>query len=243
MSRYQNDEEVRVGKLDPYEELANAIIIQASQDYVEDYLRWFATYPNPTIEKVKRFDCKSGTQLLYKKVSMFEQRHHDAEGELLKNVRFIHSSWFATLTTLNPTVLREGLDRLALEPRFKRRSTTKKDGIGKYRKFCEVIGTVEEKDENRYIRLKTQMTYSSDGLVSEYDGKDPDRYFKCWTDTPERFADVNVGDLVAVEGEQETKDRYYLKVLNLTTDLRTKLKQHENKVIERLKGNGGYEQE
>ena len=243
MSRYQNDEEVRVDKLDPYEELANAIIVQAAQDYVEDYLRWFATYPNETVEKVKRYDCKLGGRSLYKYVSMFEQRHDDAEGELLKNIRFIHSGWFATLTTLNPTALREGLDNQALEPRFKRRSTTKKDGLGKYRKFCEVIGTIEEIDEDRYFTLKTNMTYSSDGLVSDYSGKDPIRHFKCWTDAPERFAGIKVGDKIAITGEQETKDRYYLKVLNLTTDLRTKLKQHESKVIERLKGNGGYEQE
>ena len=34
-------------RLEPYEELANAIIIQGAQDYLDDYLVWFCTYPLP----------------------------------------------------------------------------------------------------------------------------------------------------------------------------------------------------
>lgn len=235
MKGKQEEPNTSTSKLDPYYELANAVVIQSAQDYVDDYLTWMATYPNMSIDTIKKYDGHIGRRAIFKYIPVFGQRYSDAATELYKNIKFIHSAWFCMLTNLNATPFRTALREQALVPRFKRRTShNKEDGV--YRKYCEVIGTVERFNKDGSINVSSLMQYSSESLSKTYYGRNPARTFKCWTPVPERFADIEIGDKIAIEGEQETKDQFLLKVLNLTPHLREKIDSFEKEVVKKLKG-------
>ena len=218
--------------------MANAIIIQAANDFVDDYLRWFCTYP--TLSTVTLLEGQREKKLVPPR-PVFQSRHEEARAEIKKNIEFFHSGWFCFLTSLNPTAFHEKLLQKTLEPRFTRRSFEVKQQIDKrvektIHKLVELVGEFQGYNEDGTFTVKTNIQYRSDsgGTISPMNTST--KYFRCYTDEPARVPSrLEKGDLVAIEGECETKDRYLLKVLNMIDRLKWKQEIYEKNTVENLK--------
>ena len=100
---------------DPYYELANAVVKQAADDYCNAYRTWFATYETQRTRSL----VKIGRKYRYTTLAI-EREHDEAERQIRDCIRFFHSSWFATLTKLNPTALQERLRKKSLNTSYLR---------------------------------------------------------------------------------------------------------------------------
>jgi len=83
--------------MDPYEELAHAIVVQAVKDYQEAnlFLKRHPHTPDLDTEEAKKDKRKNA---LLNKIIKYE-------GEMNEIERFFHSEWFELLSNLNGEVL------------------------------------------------------------------------------------------------------------------------------------------
>ena len=85
--------------LDPYQRLANAIIIQACEDYRK--------YPKQ-LKKLQEAGPKSSDE---KELVKYEKKLNRIKSDIREVVSFFYSDWFPKLTTINPEYLLERLKK------------------------------------------------------------------------------------------------------------------------------------
>lgn len=234
----QRSIDINRSRLSPEKELANAIIIQAANDYVDDYLRWFCTYP--TMASVTLLPGQRERKMTPPR-PVFQTRHEESCMEIKKNIEFFHSGWFCYLTALNPTAFHEKMLEKALEPRFTRRTLEVKQQTDKQtektiHKLVELVGEFQHYNEDGTFTVKTCVQYRNDsgGTISPLNTST--KYFKCYTNEPARIPPrLEKGELVAIEGECETSDRYLLNVLNFINRLQWKQEAFEAKTVKNIK--------
>jgi len=79
--------------MNPYEELANAIVLQAVKDYV------------PYYKKLKEYREYNTNGLSPEGLKKYNRELKKREREFQEIVDFFHSAWFATLTNVNPELI------------------------------------------------------------------------------------------------------------------------------------------
>ena len=85
--------------LNPYERLANAIIIQACEDY--------RNYPKQ-LKKLQESEPKNGDA---KAKARYEKKLEQVKADIREVVSFFYSDWHSQLTTVNPEYLLERLNK------------------------------------------------------------------------------------------------------------------------------------
>ena len=85
--------------INPYENLANAIIIQACDDY--------RTYRRQ-LKKLQASEPKNGDA---KAKARYEKKLEQVKADIREVVSFFYSDWYSQLTTVNPEYLLERLNK------------------------------------------------------------------------------------------------------------------------------------
>lgn len=83
-----------------YQELANAIIVQASRDYINYFM---------VLKELKKVDT---SRLNDKQKKKLEGKINIAEADLNEVKSFFHSEWYKQLTNLDPNII---LNKLEME--------------------------------------------------------------------------------------------------------------------------------
>jgi len=84
---------------DPYENLANAIIVQAADDYRKSL---------KTLKQLRELDTKKMTAKAKEK---YATRLYRAEQDFKEVRSFFYSDWYAVLTSVNPEFILSKLDK------------------------------------------------------------------------------------------------------------------------------------
>lgn len=79
--------------MNPYYELANAIVIQAYKDYI-----LFS-------KQLKRLQKTDTSGMGEKQLKKFEDKLKDAKAEIRSIEKFFYSRWYSCLTSVNPDII------------------------------------------------------------------------------------------------------------------------------------------
>lgn len=88
--------------MDRYQNLANAVVVQAAEDYLQCRRR------------LKRLKSTDFSDIDEQKQENYEKQLVKVQGELNQLVDFFHSDWYRCLTTADPDLILEKLDTEAV---------------------------------------------------------------------------------------------------------------------------------
>lgn len=221
--KYESEAYDKSGGLDPYQALANQIIVQAADDYCSAYLTWLSTCPH--------FHMKNFTSLRRGATpnGLMDFDRQEAESVIYETIKFFHSKWFSHLTLLDPTVFHEQLRKKSVMPNLRRKLKT----LEAYRKGEKI------KESKRIIYMIANVVERKDDctlIVNSYAQEDQYRrfakHFTIHSDNPTRIPKkVKEGDKIALFGEYQSHNKRYIDLYNITTDIEAKQMELETKII------------